>query len=568
MKKILCAPMALALALTACGGSRQEADAPSPLIGVDQCGYRPADGKMALLLTAGKKFSVVSEADGSVAFDGQVGEARFWPEAGDSVRQMEFSALREVGAYRIVVDDTLASAPFVISDTVYASALRSAVKAFYYNRASMPIEARYGGKWARPAGHPDTLVLIHSSAVSAERPEGTAISSSRGWYDAGDYNKYIVNSSISTYSLMLAAKLWPTATDALRVGIPESGSGIPDLVSETLYNLRWMLTMQDPADGGVYHKLTTLSFEGFIMPADCHKQRYVVAKGTAAALDLAATASFASRLLPGVSPSLQSLADSCKSVALKAYNWAKANPDVTFRNPADVSTGEYGDDNLSDEWLWAATEMWLTFGGDDYAADARAHTVACQVPSWGGVSALAYYSMVAEGRNVPGFDASAAISSSADSLLRREAESPVCLSLEKFDWGSNSSVANEAMLKLVAAKAAPDNAAALRASVLNDVHYLFGRNGVGYSFVTGVGSRSPMHIHHRPSAADGIDEPVPGFLAGGPNTVVPTDCGDEPTRSQYPAKAYADQECSYSTNEIAINWNAPLVFDLLGLWGN
>ena len=83
-----------------------------------------------------------------MAFDGQVGEARFWPEAGDSVRQMEFSALREVGAYRIVVDDTLASAPFVISDTVYASALRSAVKAFYYNRASMPIEARYGGKWA------------------------------------------------------------------------------------------------------------------------------------------------------------------------------------------------------------------------------------------------------------------------------------------------------------------------------------------------------------------------------------------------------------------------------------
>lgn len=568
MKTILCAPVALALALAACGGSRQEAGAPSPLIGVDQCGYRPADGKMALLLTAGKKFSVVSEADGSVAFDGRVGESRFWPEAGDSVRQMEFSALREAGAYRIVVDDTLASAPFVISDTVYASALRSAVKAFYYNRASMPIEARYGGRWARPAGHPDTLVLIHGSAASAERPEGAAISSPRGWYDAGDYNKYIVNSSISTYSLMLAAKLWPTATDALRVGIPESGSGIPDLVSETLYNLRWMLTMQDPADGGVYHKLTTLSFEGFIMPADCHKQRYVVAKGTAAALDLAATASFASRLLPGVSPSLQLLADSCKSVALKAYNWAKANPGVTFRNPVDVSTGEYGDDNLSDEWLWAATEMWLTFGGDDYAADARAHTVACQVPSWGGVSALAYYSMVAEGRNVPGFDANAAICLSADSLLRREAESPVSLSLEKFDWGSNSSVANEAMLKLVAAKAAPERAAAMRASALNDVHYLFGRNGVGYCFLTGVGARSPMHIHHRPSAADGIDEPVPGFLAGGPNTVVPTDCGDAPARSQYPAKAYADQECSYSTNEIAINWNAPLVFDLLGLWGN
>ena len=72
-----------------------------------------------------------------------------------------------------------------------------------------------------------------------------------------------------------------------------------------------------------------------------------------------------------------------------------------------------------------------------------------------------------------------------------------------------------------------------------------------------------MHIHHRPSAADTIVEPVPGFLVGGPNTVVPTDCGPVPTRSQYPARAYADEQCSYSTNEVAINWNAPLVFALL-----
>ena len=72
-----------------------------------------------------------------------------------------------------------------------------------------------------------------------------------------------------------------------------------------------------------------------------------------------------------------------------------------------------------------------------------------------------------------------------------------------------------------------------------------------------------MNIHHRPSSADGIAEPVPGFLAGGPNTVVPADCGGVETRSSYPAKAYADQECSYSTNEVAINWNAPLVFALL-----
>ena len=120
------------------------------------------------------------------------------------------------------------------------------------------------------------------------------------------------------------------------------------------------------------------------------------------------------------------------------------------------------------------------------------------------------------------------------------------------------------MTKLVLASSCADKAAALKASAANDLHYIFGRNAVGYSFVTGVGSRPPMNIHHRPSSADGIVEPVPGFLAGGPNTVVPDDCGIS-TRSQYPAAAYGDQECSYSTNEIAINWNAPLVFALMGL---
>ena len=69
-----------------------------------------------------------------------------------------------------------------------------------------------------------------------------------------------------------------------------------------------------------------------------------------------------------------------------------------------------------------------------------------------------------------------------------------------------------------------------------------------------------MNIHHRPSAADGVNDPVPGFLAGGPNTVVLTDCGDAVVRDTFPAKSFADETCSYSTNEIAINWNAPLAY--------
>lgn len=561
MKKSLLALTALSMAVVSC--KHIPRDAPERFIQVDQCGYPPEGEKMALLSVPGKSFAIVDEQS-NVVFEGEVSAPHYWADAGDTVRQIVFTDVKTPGNYKIVVDGNMESYAFTIGDGVYTDALRAAVKALYYNRASMAIDKAHGGKWARPAGHPDTCILVHKSAASEARPEGTVLSSPGGWYDAGDYNKYIVNSSITTYTLMLAAKMYPEVAQSLNVGIPESGNGLPDLVNETLYNLRWMLTMQDPNDGGVYHKLTTLSFEGFIMPADCQGTRYVVAKGTAAALDLAATAAFAARSLPLVSEALNPLADSCRNVALNAYAWAEKNPNVEFKNPEDVSTGEYGDSKLDDEWLWASTEMYLTFGEEKYADEAQKHKGNYGVPAWGDVGMLAYFSMLAEDCCLPGFDALSHVSAVADTLLDIEAKSPVKLSLGFYDWGSNSSVVNESVTKLVLASACAEKASALKASVANDLHYIFGRNAVGYSFVTGIGSRPPMNIHHRPSSADRIDEPVPGFLVGGPNTIQPNDCGVS-TRSQYPAAAYGDQECSYSTNEIAINWNAPLIFALMGV---
>jgi endoglucanase len=91
------------------------------------------------------------------------------------------------------------------------------------------------------------------------------------------------------------------------------------------------------------------------------------------------------------------------------------------------------------------------------------------------------------------------------------------------------------------------------------MNYLTGVNPTGYCYITGFGEKSPLNIHHRPSAVDSVPEPVPGFLAGGPNNVVFADCPDA-KRSKFPALSYVDELCSYSTNEIAINWNTPLVF--------
>jgi endoglucanase len=148
----------------------------------------------------------------------------------------------------------------------------------------------------------------------------------------------------------------------------------------------------------------------------------------------------------------------------------------------------------------------------------------------------------------------------ADELLKKADICPYLISLDWFAWGSNSDVANQAMLKIIAMKLTGDRK--YLPYIQNDVDYLLGRNATGYCFVTGFGTLSPVHIHHRPSGADGVPEPVPGFLVGGPNTVVMNDCGPGVKRSSFPARSYTDSKCSYSTNEICINWNAPLVFVL------
>lgn len=130
---------------------------------------------------------------------------------------------------------------------------------------------------------------------------------------------------------------------------------------------------------------------------------------------------------------------------------------------------------------------------------------------------------------------------------------------EDFVWGSNSVGLNQAMMLIQAYRLNGNRDYLNAAQYLLD--YVLGRNAVGMSFVTGFGENPTMHPHHRPSQADGIDNPVPGFLAGGPQPDQ-QDKNDCPVAypSSLPAKSYLDHDCSYASNEIAINWNAPLVY--------
>lgn len=124
-----------------------------------------------------------------------------------------------------------------------------------------------------------------------------------------------------------------------------------------------------------------------------------------------------------------------------------------------------------------------------------------------------------------------------------------------FGWGSNSAAANQGMVLVKTYLLTRDSKYLNYA--LSNLDYLLGRNATGYSYVTGMGYKTPMHPHHRQSVVDGIADPVPGLMVGGPN---PGMQDGIKVPSTVPDEAYIDDARAYAANEIAINWNAPLVY--------
>jgi endoglucanase len=178
---------------------------------------------------------------------------------------------------------------------------------------------------------------------------------------------------------------------------------------------------------------------------------------------------------------------------------------------------------------------------------------------------MGYYSMIRFEKSLPSF-AKENVRAMKDSVVKKantflaKAEenafaTVVGQSARDYNWGGTSNAANQGILLLQAYALTKDRRYVDGA--LSNLDYILGRNATGYSFITGIGSKSPMHPHHRQSEADGITEPVPGLLVGGPNIGMQDSCN-------YPfheiETAYVDNVCSYASNEIAINWQAPIVY--------
>jgi endoglucanase len=533
-------------------------------VSVDQAGYIPILPKYAFVSSAADTFRILDAASLTERYKGPLA---LWksndPSTGKTIRRGDFSLFQDPGTYRIVVAPGDTSERFGIGDTIDAGVFRKSLKGFYFQRCGMAILAPYAGIYVHVACHvADGLFHATTESTGYRNEIG-------GWHDAGDYGKYVVNAGVSVGTMLMACEYFPANFAQDDLGIPESGNGVPDILDEVRFELDWLLKMQR-SDGGVYAKLTRTSFEAFIMPQNdvgTGATRYIYQVSSAATGDFAATMARAARVYR---PFDSSFAATCLNAAGLAWSFLSANPSIVpsggFRNPAGTSTGEYGDGDDSDERLWAAAELFETTGGADYQASYELNSAGSyfsSVMGWPNVRSMADITYLRTTQ------------ASADPLIRqqlRAALNAYCAAavtqrnasgyhviLRNYDWGSNSEALNAAVLLVFGYDALGVDS--YRAAAADQLHYVLGANALRHCFLTGVGTKSTKHPHHRPSESDGIAAPVPGLLSGGPNQYLSDPAlAARFTAATPPALCFLDTMPSYASNEVAINWNAPLVF--------
>ncbi len=519
----------------------------SPII-TNQIGYKPDAKKSAVIrqkpnVDGTVTAHVVNADTKEVVYSAPIGNAVENTSAGETDYIFDFSEVKTAGKYYIQCDGIEdVSYNFEISDNVYNNLLDSSVKMLYLQRCGTEVK---DDKFSHPSCH-DTIATVYKTDKQ--------IDVTGGWHDAGDYGRYVVPAAKAVADLLYAYQANP-AMYSDNIGIPESNNGTADVLDEARYEIEWMLKMQNKETGGVYHKVSCDVFPGYVMPEKETKPLIVMPETTTSSADFAASLALAYEVYKDID---SNFAATCLDAAKKAYSWAKANPNQLYlANPDDISTGAYEDKNAKDELYWAALQLYRATGDNSYLSDVSTASTGLDWATVGDYGNIAILTMKDVDKNSDVYkNALSAVLKQADDFVNISKAVPYSVALTKYNWGSNMTVANAGIILGIAYNATGE---AKYLDVANaQLDYLLGKNPLGTSFVTGFGTVSPEHPHHRPSMA--VGSAMPGMLVGGVNQALEDSAAKAYCQDSAPAKRWVDNSESYSTNEITIYWNSPLTY--------
>ena len=593
------------LALLA-GGAAAQTSAIDP-IRLNQVAFETLGPKAATLSdprTSSLDWSI-TDADGRVILSGWTTVFGQDASSGGHVHTVRFDDLRTAGDYTLRVGGH--SRRLKVSDTAFAAVKRDALVFFYQNRSGVVIEGEHVAKpdLARPAGHaPDRVTCFAGQDMRGTVWPGCdyTLDVSGGWYDAGDQGKYVVNGGISTWTLLNAAER------ASRLGlaepysdgtadIPEAGNGVSDLLDEARWEVEFLLRMQVPdgarlnlpvgrfaggqpltfteidAGGLVHHKVHDGRWTALPMaPANDAEPRFLYAPNTAATLNMVAVAAQAARIWKTIDPGFSRRA---LEAAQRGLSAARRHPDI-YAVGTFAGGGDYGDDDLTDEFYWATAELFVTTGDSELLTVLRKSPLYLSAPTgdastgdigWNSVGALGTISLALSPDRLPDVErrrARQAIVATGRSYLAEAATQGYGHPYANLNyrWGSNGNLMNRAMVLGLAYDFTGERG--FRDGVVAAMDYVLGRNPLDQSYVTGFGDRPMRNPHHRfwaRSADPAYPAPPAGVLSGGPNNTSMNDPVAETMRGHCLGQTcWRDDYRTFTQNEVAINWNAPFVW--------
>lgn len=504
-------------------------------------------------------------------------------QSGDKVWWFDFSVLQQPGSYYLYdPSNSTRSYRFEIDDHVYDNVLKVALKVFYYQRAGFAKTAPYAGAWTDGASHVGPLQDLDCRLIT-NPSQSTSKNLSGGWYDAGDYNKYVNFTYHPMLHLLLAYEQYPEVwTD--NFGIPESGNGIPDLLDEVKYELDWLLKMQQ-ANGSVLSVVGVQNFASASPPSADVAQRFYGPATTSATFTASAIFALAAIEYRSLADAaMQAYANTLQTAAISAYNWAVANPGVTYYNSGSIAAGEQEVDDYTRSMrrLGAACFLYALTGDATYKTYFESNYNQAHLLQWSYAypfegpeqQALLYYTKQAGTSNavvsaIKNTYENSLRSNNTDNLpayLNHTDAYRAFLSNNNYTWGSNRTKADQAIMLLAMNEYGLNaaNATNYKDAAFAYLSYMHGVNPFNLCYLTNMASwgaeNSVPEVYHswfaNGTPFDNVNTspigPAPGYLAGGPNPSYQPDpacnCIISPPQNQPIQKSFKAWNTSWPEN--------------------
>lgn len=584
-----------------------------PLIKVNQVGYYSTAAKTARVSyfekfgsLNGKTYEIVNAETDEVVCSDTLGEAVYEETfSGEMVHIISFDDLTQAGTYYIRISDTgldesvcspydtangleldtLTSAKFEISNNVYDDLLNDLTKYYYYQRQGIEIEEEYAGVFARENLHPNDITVKKWS--DRDNPDAETFDVSGGWYDAGDYGKYVTPGAQSVTDLLLAYEMNPEIFADLEMNIPETDPGhdayadAPGILSEIKYELDMLMKLEHSSKDGSFY--TAANYKDGVIYIEDTLYSTSTYESDASETDLRchfATANMAAALAQAYIvykdvPAYADFAEQCLETSLRAWDWV-----TDTANPKNMSIGAanrtytFTQEELDRTMFQAAGTIYRAVSENGSNAEEYEQYLIDNLTAENVTSCFTAYSVGYghKGRSFLGFfhylygnenpaaeitEAFAQYGTWRTRMLKYDT-----WGLEMpgwgFWWGSNKHIAQTAMTlmlgDIVTYGEVQDD---VKTSIENHFHYMLGINPLSFSYVSGYGENSVENIYSAIYSKDAKLDPYQcpaGYFTEGAND---SNC---PHLSKFTGKCYIDSDGEWTTNENTIYGNAAMIF--------